>query len=125
MEPIGFFSATPVRVHVYALTVEPVIVLYVIKSANNSGCWHEVEGESATGVREDLNRVVDILKSHGYDLDRESMAVTHSQPQESEQKQEPDSGTEGAAVHGRELPAAHAVLPDDRGGARRRAKKGK
>lgn len=122
MAPIGYMSAQPVRVHVYGYG--PVVNnLYVIMGADNSGCWHEVEGESATGVREDLNRVVDILKSHGYDLNTESMAVTRSQPQES-QEQEPDSGTDAATVHGRELPAAHAVLPDDRGGARRRAKKG-
>ena len=129
MEPIGFFSATPVRVHVYALTVEPVIVLYVIKSANNSGCWHEVEGESATGVREDLNRVVDILKSHGYKLDTESMGVTRVETQESDTEptsdlQENDDVVAEQRPDAGELPAVQPVLSNDRGHTGRRKKKG-
>jgi hypothetical protein len=130
MEPIGFFSAPPVRVHTYSYgVIFPKGDLYVIMGKDNSGCWHENKHEPATVVRDDLNRVVDILKSHGYKLDTESMGVTRVETQESVQEpmrdtQENDDVVAEQRPDAGELPAVQPVLSNDRGHTGRRKKKG-
>jgi hypothetical protein len=134
MEPIGVMLETPVRVHVYEYGTEfPRGQLFVIMGKDGSGCWFEDEAENASVVRDDLKHVVDILKSHGYSLDTESMSVTPMEAQESVQEpaQEPLSNTqENADVVAEqrpdagELPAVQPVLSHHRGHAAGRKKKG-
>lgn len=128
MEKIGYMLAPPVRVHVYGYgPVESA--LYVIMGADNSGCWADLPDGRATAVRDDLKYVVDILKSHGYNLDKESMSVTPAATHESVQepmseKQESDDGVAEPRPDVGELPAVQPVLSDDRSGKGRRKKKG-
>jgi hypothetical protein len=128
MEEIGYMLAPPVRVHVYGYgPVENS--LYVIMGADNSGCWSDTLGERATAVRDDLKHVVDILKSHGYKLDMESMGVTRVETQESVQEpmrdtQENDDVVAEQRPDAGELPAVQPVLSNDRGHTGRRKKKG-
>ncbi len=135
MEPIGVMLETPVRVHVYEYgTVFPRGQLFVIMGKDGSGCWFEDGAESASAVRDDLKHVADILKSHGYSLDTESMSVTPMEAQESVQEpaQEPLSNTQendDVVAEQRpdagELPAVQPVLSNDRGHTGGRKEKGK
>ncbi len=130
MEKIGYMLAPPVRVHVYGYgAIFPKGSLYVIMGANNSGCWSDTLGERATVVRDDLKYVVDILKSHGYNLDKESMGVTRVETQESVQEPTRDTQESNDVVAEQrpdagELPAVQPVLSNDRGHTGRRKKKG-
>ena len=130
MEPIGFFSAPPVRVHTYSYgVIFPKGDLYVIMGADNSGCWGYTPDGRAEAVRDDLKYVVDILKSHGYKLDTESMGVTRVETQESVQEptrdtQENDDVVAEQRPDAGELSAVQPVLSNDRGHTGRRKKKG-